>query len=33
MSYFEEHTADRRTIKSGWIMVLIVNAALMILTL
>lgn len=33
MNYYEEHTADGNNIKAGWIMVLIVNLGLVILSL
>lgn len=33
MNYYEEHTANATTIKSGWIMVLIINLGLVILSL
>ena len=33
MGYLEQHTTNRQVLKGGWIMVLIANAALVILTL
>lgn len=33
MNYIEEHTADGGAVKGGWIMVLIVNLGLIVVTL
>ena len=33
MGYYDEHTANANTIKGGWIMVVLVNLGLVILTL
>ncbi len=33
MNYYEEHTANGNALQAGWIMVLLVNLALVLLTL